>query len=347
MKNGVYLAPEAAGYDAKHDSEWGRYTRAHNSILVDGRGQVSEGKVHPKYGSDREDFARSDGAIQVFSPTRNFDFSLGDATRCYPRSLDLTEFRRHFFFVKPDYFVIFDALQRRLQQRLTIGSVTLRTRQRSMVVGYVATRTAGKPWASTWFRLRPTASRRASAPAAIRRSSSWIRMRKSTTFSSASTTPDARSSSRFSVPRTDSNWGSRPTIEKISESSEAAGVRIRHSNGSEDAVLCGYRASGNVAIGTFRLDGIGAVVRRDSSDRLISVYLASGSSVEENGTILLRSATAVNAIEAKFEGSTVEISGDRRARRVHSLRAKREHGEGHTEPRRRSRGVASSSPCAP
>jgi hypothetical protein len=83
-------------YGSPHHSQWTWQTKAHNSILVNGEGQV------PRRMSSR---GRITGSL--FSPW--FDYACGDATEAYGGRL--SKFLRHVLFVRSDYFVIIDELE--------------------------------------------------------------------------------------------------------------------------------------------------------------------------------------------------------------------------------------------
>ncbi len=78
-----------------HNDEWIRQTKAHNSILVDNKGQLSHS-------------SQSRGKIIEYQEHGDYVFAVGDATEAYEGRLDL--FHRYVLFNRPDYFVIIDDL---------------------------------------------------------------------------------------------------------------------------------------------------------------------------------------------------------------------------------------------
>ncbi len=82
-------------YGQPHHADWTRQTKANNSILVSGRGQVV-----------RETWAS--GRITDHDLGRQISYVCGDATEAYAG--DLTLFRRHILFVRPALFVVLDEL---------------------------------------------------------------------------------------------------------------------------------------------------------------------------------------------------------------------------------------------
>ncbi|MDI6827374.1 MAG: DUF4962 domain-containing protein [Armatimonadota bacterium] len=82
-------------YGSEHHKQWVWQTRAHNSILVNGEGQV------PRSASSKGRIVRS-----IFSS--RLDYACGDATQAYGGRLE--KFLRHVLFLRPEYFVIIDEL---------------------------------------------------------------------------------------------------------------------------------------------------------------------------------------------------------------------------------------------
>ena len=87
-------------------------TSRHNTILINGYGQLGEGE---------ESFKRDDRII-VLSEKRTaaiiraesnpvFDYVIGDAYTMYPDSVGLKKFLRHVIYLKPDIFIIVDELE--------------------------------------------------------------------------------------------------------------------------------------------------------------------------------------------------------------------------------------------
>lgn len=306
--NGVYLAPEAPGYDEDHGSPWGRYTYSHNTILVDGRGQVGDGVVGQKYGNDREDFFESDGTISTFAPTENFDLSVGDATRTYPRFLELTEFVRHFFYLKPDYFVVFDTLNANAPKTY---DWTCHVPDEVAFEGPWIRGAADDGNVLGIYVVSPESYTTETGIVGPQVSFRFLDPDEEISFFRLGVT-DAQEIRFITVlyPTTDSGWADRPEITKIAETDSSAGVLVTGSDGSTDAVLCAYHGSGAESIGSNILDGLGGVVRRDADGSLLSVYVAEGSSLEEDGVLLVEMPARTTSFEASYSGSSVVVSGE-------------------------------------
>lgn len=82
-------------YASEHHKQWVWQTKAHNSILVNGEGQVT-----------RSPSSRGRITESLFSP--QFDYACGDAVKAYGGRLD--RFLRHVVFLRPDCWVMVDEL---------------------------------------------------------------------------------------------------------------------------------------------------------------------------------------------------------------------------------------------
>jgi len=83
-------------YGSPHHREWTRATKAVNSVLVDGGGQVAR----------RWD---AKGQLTAFASVEGYDYAEGEAAPAYLGRLD--RFRRHVVHVRPGVFVMFDDLR--------------------------------------------------------------------------------------------------------------------------------------------------------------------------------------------------------------------------------------------
>ncbi len=113
--NGTWLAPEAAGYYIGHPESPGpQANRAvfHNSLLVDGNGQLGEGvrtngDEHFVYSW----FTQRSGRISAFGSTDHFAYTVGEGAQLYPSSLGLSGWSRHVLFLDRKWIVLRDVIQ--------------------------------------------------------------------------------------------------------------------------------------------------------------------------------------------------------------------------------------------
>ncbi len=86
-----------------------KWTRTHNPVLINGKGQLGESKTW--FDRDTVLAARATSAILKAEHNRVFDYIVGDAKNIYPRETGLGLFRRHFIYMRPDFIVIADELR--------------------------------------------------------------------------------------------------------------------------------------------------------------------------------------------------------------------------------------------
>ncbi|MEI7732857.1 MAG: DUF4962 domain-containing protein [Verrucomicrobiota bacterium] len=87
------------GYRAKATSQ-------HNTLLVNGSGQLGEGQMW--FSGSQPLAAKAQPRILRASSTPEVDRLSGDATEAYPRKLGLQRYVRHLLFVKPDVLIVAD-----------------------------------------------------------------------------------------------------------------------------------------------------------------------------------------------------------------------------------------------
>ena len=146
-------------YGSPHHREWVWETRAHNAILVDGRGQATRR-------------ADSRGRIVAHLETGDWAYALGDAVEAYRGRLDRSY--RHILFARPSYFVMVDDLaaeqaatyqwllhaQESMQLEPEAGRVTVRRGDARLRVAFVTPKALELSQTSGWDPLpvRPEAA---------------------------------------------------------------------------------------------------------------------------------------------------------------------------------------------
>ncbi len=85
-----------------------KWTGQHNTLLINGRGQMGEGK---QWFDGGEPLAhKAQPTILHVASTPTFDHGTGDATAAYAPELGLKRFQRHLIFLKPDVLIIADEI---------------------------------------------------------------------------------------------------------------------------------------------------------------------------------------------------------------------------------------------
>lgn len=86
-----------------------KWTRTHNTLLVNGQGQLGEGKTW--FDSEAVLKANASSRLIKCETGESFDYMVGDAENIYPQELGLRKFLRHLVYVKPDVIVLVDELE--------------------------------------------------------------------------------------------------------------------------------------------------------------------------------------------------------------------------------------------
>ncbi len=86
-----------------------KWTKNHNTILVNGLGQFGEGTAW----FDRETVAKAKAKSTIIKAQTgaDYDYVIGDADSIYPESAGLKKFYRHLIYIKPDVILIVDELE--------------------------------------------------------------------------------------------------------------------------------------------------------------------------------------------------------------------------------------------
>ena len=92
----------------RDDGYMAKWTSQHNTLLIDGRGQLGEGRLWFD-GSELHERKVKPYIVRAVS-TPELDQITGDATEEYPRDLGLRRFVRHLLFVKPDVLIVVDEI---------------------------------------------------------------------------------------------------------------------------------------------------------------------------------------------------------------------------------------------
>ncbi|MBM3473225.1 MAG: hypothetical protein FJX75_08165 [Armatimonadetes bacterium] len=103
------LVVDAAVYDEKRGLFGDKHPYdAHNTVLI-GSGPSGQGKQAARWTDMREDSEFDLGDIVAYQEDEGYVYACGDATRAYHGEAKL--FRRHFLFILPTTFVIYDEVQ--------------------------------------------------------------------------------------------------------------------------------------------------------------------------------------------------------------------------------------------
>ncbi|MBT4484371.1 MAG: DUF4962 domain-containing protein, partial [Candidatus Latescibacteria bacterium] len=112
--DGQHVHPDANHFMLFGEGEWlirddgyhDKWTDQHNTLLVDGRGQLGEGR--PFFNGDELMDVKARPRVINAVSTLQLDHITGDATEAYPRDLGLRRYVRHLLFLKPNVLIVAD-----------------------------------------------------------------------------------------------------------------------------------------------------------------------------------------------------------------------------------------------
>ncbi len=302
----------------------GNKTEAHNTLLVDGRGQLHPGASGGRVAEG------TDGRLEVVCGAGGSSYLVADATNRYrdvpregpPGELWLREFRRHVLFDKPRYLVIVDSVRSdaaheydwlcHLVDDAPTDRVTVEDGWVRSPAGETRT---GRPWSDPPANDARMLGIRVVAPEGFRHEIGVSRY--FTTFRTPLhktyvklRPPQATGDVRFVTvlwPTKTEAWDQRPRIELPTDTVHAVGVRV-HLDGQRDHVVA--LDDEETSAGDYRLAGRAATVARDARGRLSRVFMACGTRLSEDGgrTALLEAAQPTT-VEAVYGDGTLTLTG--------------------------------------
>jgi len=114
---GGHVHPDANHFVLFADGEWlirddgyrAKWTGQHNTLLIDGKGQLGEGRMWFN-GIEQLRLKARPRIIRAVSG-QGMDYITGDATEAYPRDIGLRHYVRHLIFLKPDVLIVIDDIE--------------------------------------------------------------------------------------------------------------------------------------------------------------------------------------------------------------------------------------------
>jgi len=309
--NGSWLAPEAEGYFIGHSDSPGpaaNMTVFHNSITLDGRGQLGEGvRTSGDTASSYAWYFDRKGNIPFSGSTSHYGYALGDGAKLYPASLGLRKWDRHILFVDRKYGVIRDVLQASAAHAYDWSCHFMNgvTREGNWLHG-----TGENGQALGVAVVAPTSF---TATLSTQRPVNISNFNKNGYVALAEVKPPSTANTTFLValiPTAEAAWGSKPEVTAIDPALPDAGVRIRESATVLSLAVFNDVATQTRKVGSFTLTGQAAVVKYDNGNP-IRVLLVRGSSLADAARTVVSVSAPGNMIEVDgLASATVTVSGD-------------------------------------
>ncbi len=309
--NGAWLAPEAAGYFIGHPDSPGpqaNRTAFHNSLVIDGRGQLGEGvRTLGDLAAQNPWFFDRSGGIPFFGYTDDFGYAVGDGSRLYDSALGLRGWERHVLFVERRWIVLRDVIQSSAAHEYL----------------WLCHMMDGVSRQDQW--LHGQSKNGQALGVAIIAPSDWQlvseqqapvninRLNPTGSVYSAAVRPSARSANATFlsalVPTTEAQWGSRPTVTAIDPNHPDSGLWIQDGSHRAAALFSDAPTEAR-SVGGFSLNGVSGTVGYDGAN-VTRALLVQGKALSDAQGVLIEQSQASRMLEVEgVQSDTLSLSGD-------------------------------------
>ena len=308
---GAWLAPEAEGYYIGQPSSPGpaaNQTVFHNSLTIDGAGQLGEGVRD--HGDDTIDYAWSNsrhGGIPFFASTAHAGYAIAVGASLYPSSVGLTRWDRHVLFLDRKWVVLRDVLEASASHAYgwTTHFMSSGSREGSWLHGVAdngqalgVAVVAPASFNASFFNQSPVHVDKFNPAGYV---------------AAAQVTPASPSANvtflTALVPVANASWSSRPAVAAVDPSQPDGALTV--TAGTHVAVaMFNSAATGTRQASGYFLAGEAGVAEYDSSAPSRAV-LVNGTSLSDSQRTLVTQTTPTSMLEADgLSSSALSLSGD-------------------------------------
>jgi hypothetical protein len=286
---GQWLIPENVGVGKQA-------TMNHNTLLIDGQGQYRPpGNQFDRY---PQDLAGSNGFLEATASTPHFDYLAADATQRYRQIADLEDTTRFVVFVRPDYWVMLDALSAEQEH------------QYEWVMHFGNEAAIDEHWIRGVSGDDQIVGVQVLAPADFEGSTGqdeypYVRIQPA----------QPAASTQFLMllyPTNAANWSERPTASVLGQTGDAVAIRVQ-GDGRRDDVLMSYaQSTASTQVGPYEFDGRAAVLVRGSDGGLEKLFIYGATFLAEQDSerrLLVGSLDPEAALEIVYGGETMTVFG--------------------------------------
>ena len=296
--NGSWLAPEASGYFIGHaDSPGPEANRSefHNTLVVDGQGQLGEGvRTAGDSTSSYAWYASRGGGIPFQASTAHAAYAVAEGASLYPASMQLSQFDRHALFLDRKIVVIRDAISAGVAHDYgwKIHFMDGASREGSWVKG------VGKNGQLLGMAVVSPADFGYAAETQAPQKVSMLNPSGSVTAVTISPTASTASTTFLTalVPSSTDGWASRPAVRALDAAQPGAGLEVQDGTWTSRAIFSRDPGSRQSA-GSVALDGLAGAVSL-SSGTPSRALLVQGRSISDGGRVLLVVSGSADALEA-------------------------------------------------
>jgi hypothetical protein len=311
---GSWLAPEASGYYIGHSDSplpAANMTVFHNSLTIDGQGQVGEGVRNSGDSLHRYAWAYTrQGGISFFGSAADYGYTVGDGSRLYPAALGLQQWDRHALFLDRKYVVLRDVVRASQARtfRWLCHFMNGGTQEGSWLHG------RGENGQALGVAVVSPASFTAAFATQSPRNVNQLNPAGSVTLATVAPATAAASTTFLTalVPTAEADWAARPQVSALDAATPDAGLRLVDGAGTHVALF--EAAPGQVRrVGSFLLAGQAGVVRYAPGGGAPNrVLLVRGTQLADSSgaRVLLSQEATAGMLEADgLQGDTVTLSG--------------------------------------
>jgi hypothetical protein len=325
--NGAWAATEAQGYYIGHRDSPGpqaNQTAFHNSMLVDGQGQLGSGVRDRSDNAQAYDwFFQREGKLPFQASSQHFAFATGDGSKLYPGNLGVNRWDRHALFLDRKHVVLFDVVQ------------AAQPRSWSWLSHFTGAASQEGRWIHGVGQNGQALGVAVVAPQDVSMgftTSAPVKANKFVTdgtFASAEVKTPAVAETAFLtalVPTTEAGWNDRARVEPIDPARPEAGLTLLEGTGggAREAVALFARDGAATSAGGYALTGLAGVVENQYGTPHRAL-LVRGSALTKDGKDVLRVDGGTQLLEAdNLSGDEVALSGTKlKSARVWASKASR------------------------
>ncbi len=313
---GVWLAPEAAGYDAGNTSagQWqylANQTSYHNGLLVDGNGGLGEIRANDDNSGLPWFFNRDAQELTPTTGTADYSLAGGRGATLFDASVGITRWDRMVLLARHRYVLVRDDIAAaaahnfdwicHFQQGANVDTSTgwvqgLDNGGQSLGVRVVApaswSANTGTQTASLMNLFDPSNQ---TAYVQVRPTSQAAQVQFLTAL----------------VPVATASWASRPRIDPLAAGDEGAGAVVAPGSALEERWIFNRLGAAAKGAGDLVLQGLAGVAVRSASGAPIRAALfGQGSIADQSGARILLATQSARSIEADLQGTTLVVTGD-------------------------------------
>ena len=312
---GVWLAPEAMGYDAGRSTDYtypANQSAYHNVLLVDGAGQLGDTRISDTNWNNPWFFARQSSPLLLPAGTADYAIAGGQGAQLYDPSLKMTRWDRVVVLARNRYALVHDDIEAGVAHAYDFICHFNDGANVDAASGWV--QGIGKNGQSLGLRVLAPSSWTATTGAQTAQlmdqfdpdaSVSYVRVRPSANAAAAQFLTAL-------MPAATASWASRTAVNRLDESDAEAGAVIAPGSALEERWIFARAGAAGKSAGDLSLRGaLAGVAARDASGAPIRAALfGAGSLWDQSGARMLLSTASAKAVEASLSGTTLVVTGD-------------------------------------